>query len=101
MAAITEKVRLGQPVKFTATLERRRVRDARYWEEVASEELEGIIVGTRTLWNGTVYTEQLDAEDGGGVYSTFLQSEHKPALLVAFALNRKPVLVPLDNAVAA
>jgi hypothetical protein len=104
MTAITEKATLGQAVTFDATLVRRRLGDrddTREWRTVKGKQRVGILVGTRTLWNGTVHTEVFDAEDGGGYHSCFVQGDHFPALLVAYALNRKPVLVPLSHIIAA
>jgi len=100
-AAITEKVTLGQAITFTATYVRRSEGNKRRWQQYSHEDRKGIIVGCRTLWDGEVHTEYFDAEDGGGYHSTFMQDSHKPAFLVAFALNRKPVLVPVADAVAA
>jgi hypothetical protein len=91
-AAITEKLTLGQPVTFTATLERRKKLLNRSWHEVECEERKGVVVGTRTLWDGDI--EREEAEEEGTYYKWFNPSTHHNAFLVAFALNRKPILVP-------
>lgn len=105
MTAIKEKATLGQPITFTAILKRVSSRvdvftndEKKEWKPRPCIERKGIVVGTRTLWDGTLYYES-DGQDGLLSYFTF--GNHVPALLVAYALNRKPVLVPLDNAVAA
>jgi hypothetical protein len=100
-AAITEKVVLGHPITFTATLTRTKNGVHRTWVETPHKERQGIIVGTRTLWDGEMYSERLDEEDGGG-YVTFFTPYHMhiSAFLVSYALNRKPVLVLQSNAVA-
>jgi hypothetical protein len=104
-SAITEKVTLGQPITFTSTLKRVTKREKypskselKTWVEAPCKEREGIVVGTRTLWNGNYETED-DPTDGPSSYFVFQQPV--PALLVAFALSRKPVLIPLTSAVAA
>jgi hypothetical protein len=99
-AAITEKLTLGHPITYTATYRRWSKGDLRWWQTQEHDERQGIVIGIRTLWDGDVYTEHLDAEDGGGVSSTFTGREHKQAYLVAYALNRKPILVPIAHAVA-
>lgn len=104
MTAITQNAVLGQRLYFNKTLVRRRLNDrndTREWREVKCDEQAGILVGVRTLWNGTVHTEYLDPEDGGGYSSCFMQTSHLPAFLVATALNRKPILIPQHAAIAA
>jgi hypothetical protein len=100
MTAITEKATLGQQVTFDATLSRVRTQGKRYWEEVKCDTQKGVVVGSRTLWDGEVYTEHFDEEDGGGYHTIFMQDKHFTALLIAFAMNRKPVLVPVSAVTA-
>ncbi len=100
-AAITEKVTLGQAITFDGTLTRTKKGRARLWVEEKHEARKGIIVGTRALWDGEMYTERLDEEDGGGYVTMFVPYHmHISAFLVAYALNRKPVLVLQSSAVA-
>ena len=97
MSAITEKATLGQRIRFDRSLVRQRLNDcndSREWREVGCGPQEGVLVGSRTLWNGTVHTEYFDASDGGGYHSTFAGTSTVPAFLVAVALNRKPILIP-------
>jgi hypothetical protein len=100
-ASITEEVTLGQAITFDATLTRTKRGVERAWTEVKHEKRKGIIVGTRVLWDGQMHSEKLDDEDGGGYISFFVRCHmHINAFLVAFALNRKPVLVPVAAALA-
>ena len=104
MPAIKEKAVLGQRITFDKSLVRRHLNDredTREWVEVGCGQQEGVLVGTRTLWNGTVHTEVFDAGDGDGYHSTFMGTSHLQAFLVAVALNRKPILIPQHAAVAA
>lgn len=86
----------GAPVSFTRHLRRRWVtREGKHlkaWvpeaspDETDSAPRAGIVVGVRTLANGTVRNMY---EDG----LQFEAVEHFTAYLVAFDLRRKPVLV--------
>lgn len=104
-ATITEKLTLGQPVEFTATLYRATVHEPwpsrdekREWREKACEPRHGIVVGTRTLRNGLVMTEEVEE---GSYYTSFcFGGDAVPAFLIAFSLNRKPILVPQSSCVA-
>ena len=89
---------LGQRVTFTHPLYR-HTRGTNYtvhktWEPHpyyadAAKQRDGIIVGKRSLANGT--TQWQDYGDGG-MYE-FIPNEYFAAYLIAFDLRRKPVYV--------
>lgn len=107
MTAITEKLKLGHPIEFSATLLRVTEKEPhvstekKFWREVSCQAQRGIVVGTRTLWNGRLEWDSDGDEYSSWEFSFFVFEEPVPAFLVAFALNRKPVLVPQSACVAA
>lgn len=89
---------LGTRITFTHPLYRRthtaNYRTRKTWEPHpyhadAAKQREGVIVGVRTLANGTRSWE--DYGDGGAY--EFIPDEHFTAYLIAFDLHRKPVYV--------
>ncbi len=61
----------------------------RLWDLSSVPLATGIVIGKRTLWNGTVHNE-----DG---YKTFIFFDHVPAYLVAINMSDKPVYIPCDQ----
>lgn len=94
---------LGQPVLFTAFLKRKteyrdgyptskyRTRDTwKIWDRVPMQEgsqVEGIIIGTRTLVNGI--RDYIGYEEG----YQFIPKERVKVFLVAFDMRQNPVYV--------
>lgn len=86
---------LGTFVQFSATYIRcsantgsYRVR--KYWHTKQCKSRTGVLVGMRTLSNGL--RGWIDSEEGYDYNPT----EYLQAVLVAFDIHRKPVLVPID-----
>lgn len=94
---------LGLPVRFTWTLSRRTTGDGRSgfrkvwvterWPgEKEPKSRRGLIIGVRTLSNGGVEYGDYDTP------TTYEAEERFRAYLVAYDLNRKPVLVLPEHA---
>lgn len=94
---------LGQRVKFTAVYQRhwkpstdkvthdgRKVWMVHEQPHQIPQPWEGVLVGLRTLSNGTIRWDY----DSGTDYRV---TETLPAALVAYDLRRTPVLVPMDH----
>lgn len=86
---------LGTPVQFTAIYIRCNAntgsyRVRKYWYAKECKPRTGLIVGIRTLSNGT--REWIDSEKG----YEYNPIEYLQAALVVFDMRRKPVLVPID-----
>lgn len=77
---------LGQRVQFRKPLSRVRYGEVKRWVSVTDGPLrEGIIVGKRSLRNGTVQMEEYGYE--------FTTTEAFTGYLIAYDLHRSPVLV--------
>ncbi len=85
---------LGDKVTFTATLQRRQKASDygthKYWHRADCAPQTGILIGRRMLSNGK------RVWDGNEEGFSYRPTEQVRAALVAFALHRAPVLVPLD-----
>lgn len=96
----THRVYLGQRIVFNQRLVRRtyynyrangyRERMKRWDITPMAEPKEGIIVGIRTLSNGTTDYDN----ESGHMYDP---KEHFRAILVYTSVTRKPVYVPINN----
>lgn len=90
---------IGTRIEFTATLKRRtnyphgEYGAQKYWFRNECAPTTGLIIGLRTLSNGK--RMWIGSEEG----FEYTPTEHFRALLIAYAMNRKPVLVPLESVV--
>lgn len=90
---------IGTRVEFTATLKRRvnystgEYGAQKYWHRNECAPAKGLVVGIRVLSNGK--RTWIGSEEG----FEYTPTEHFRAVLVAYAMNRKPVLVPLESVV--
>jgi hypothetical protein len=90
-----QNLKLGQKVTFNKILKRyykRRggiVRD-KYWKEIDVDKQNGILIGIRTLSNGTV---EYDYEEG----YTYKLKETVKAVIIATTLRSKFLKIPFDN----
>lgn len=77
--------------RYARTMEGSR----RYWRAVGFHG-EGLVIGKRTLYNGTVYIygRYGEVDDYGG-YAEFSRGDKVEAYLVAFP-NCNPLYVPMD-----
>lgn len=89
-------MKLGEAVTCHAVLERHTIergrRDEKRWEPKAIEPRDGVLIGWRTLSNGT----RAWHEEEGYCYTA---TEHFGAALVVFSLRENPVYVPIDACV--
>lgn len=92
------KLELGQKVRFGKRLERINVTPrpsrgrftAYEWQPVPIESTEGVVVGTRTVYNGRSVWQP---EEGG----YFVQEKSVPAVLVSFNMRKAPIYVHPDD----
>ena len=89
-----KELKLGTKIKFNA--EYIRVCKSNYtvlekeWVSVSINEKKGIIIGLRTIADGTTY---YDSEEG----YHFIPKRYKKCALVAFDINRNFTRVPIEN----
>ena len=92
MATIT----FGTEVSVTGYYRRVMDGNRRYWRAIGFH-ADGILIGKRTLWNGTVYTYSRYGEvDDYGDYAEFSRGEKVEAYLVAFP-NCNPLYIPIEH----
>lgn len=65
------------------------IEDWRVWESTSVPIKEGIVIGRRTLWDGTA-----ECEEG---WNYFVGNIPVPVYLVAFNLSQNPVYIPIEN----
>ena len=82
---------LNGKVKWIQVPDSPRKREYKYWEESKLiEPVNGIVVGMRNLSNG----KNEYVHEYGNVYEP---KEHFRALVIAYGIFRKPILVPLPS----
>lgn len=93
-------LKLSQRVVFSAKLKRKwykmGIQDIKSWTPARCDYTDGVVIGIRTLSDGNV--DYGGSEDG----TQYRPTRHFKAVLVAYSLYRKPVLVlPQDLMVQA
>lgn len=90
----SKELKLGTKIKFNAEyiryIKSNYATGEKEWISISVNERQGIIVGLRTIADGTVY---YDAEEG----NHFIPKTYKKCALVAFDINRKFARVPIEN----
>lgn len=96
-----DRYALGQPVRVTGFVTRARLSNRRWWARTAitdPERQSGIVIGRRTLSDGTVDQEYDNDFYGMRVVSTVYHAEaYFPGWLVVRDIREKPIMVLDDD----
>lgn len=83
-------MQLGDSVVFSAVLRRKSRVEHRQWMPMECNDTAGILIGYRTLSNGTT---EWDREEG----TIYHPTEYINVALIAYSLYRAPIYAPLDK----